>query len=414
MPQPGSLVEQTLKALAANWEYLLEYEQYNLCTLPVQLKGMLISYLTMYGPEGGITPHTLKTLFLNENELEGGTGSEELTHLDLSSLMSQGLTVADLTKYMTHSPAPKTEDLAADMGQLVISSDEVADSWEDAAGTDTKVLPLPKAVVNVRFPNLTHLSLSHPSCASWAHLLNLSKHLSTLNHLSLAFWPTPTLTPNANTASLSNAHGRPVNLSGTPFYAALDADWTEAANILRRIANNTYCLRRLDLTGCDWISALVYGVPDRGEWIRDASNGTRWTTTGPSNRNGDDDSWEIRQAAPGPDWNGSWRQLTHVSIGQGWIPRNVNAIRALPAGLMGCELLGYLRSDEGRERLKREGFLSAGMETEAHVRRWMEREKEGRRVEGVVRRLRTAAKGKYVNFDHGWKPGLQLSLAGGD
>jgi hypothetical protein len=93
--------------------------------------------------------------------------------------------------------------------------------------------------------------------ASWSDLLKISPNLNKITHLSLAYWPQPTTTPNAVTASISTRYGS-VSASGTPFYSDLDDDWHEATNILRRLSVNTYSLEWLDLEGCNWLKALTW------------------------------------------------------------------------------------------------------------------------------------------------------------
>ncbi|OMP83977.1 hypothetical protein BK809_0001360 [Diplodia seriata] len=385
LPSQRSLVHYTCKTLAKNWESLLEYEQHYLGTLPVQLKDILLSYLAAYGPEDGITLETLRILFLTDHELDDATGSDELVHLDLTGMVSKQFTLGEITKYITQVPGPKKDALADAMNNLSVDT-EVADSWEDAEEAELPVLP--KSSLNPRFPNLTHLSLAYPRMTSWSQLLTLSSHLPTLTHLSLAFWPRPTMTPHATTASMDSQHGR-VSLGGTHFYSEMDDDWQEAANILRRLANNTYCLKWLDLCGCDWTSALVWGIDDRQVSFPHARRGL-----------GNTSDWDIKDARPCPDWNGSWRQVTYINLSQGWIPHSVQAIRALPAGMLSCELLSFLRSDRGRKMVEK---VPAGeAQTPHQTRRWIEKEGENRNIAHAINNLRRSSKGPYCEVDYGW------------
>lgn len=386
MPAQRSLVHYTCKTLAKNWEWLLEYEQHYLAALPVQLKDILLSYLAAYGPEDGITMETLRVLFLTEHDLEDATGSDELVHLDLTGMISKHFTLGEITKYMTQITASKKDTLSEAMNNLSVAED-IADSWEEAEQAELPILP--KWSPNPRFPNLTHLSLAYPRKTSWSQLLTLSSHLPTLTHLSLAFWPKPTMTPHANTASMTSQHGQ-VNFGGTHFYSEMDNDWQEAANILRRLANNTYCLKWLDLCGCEWAPALVWGIDDRQVSIPYARG----------YRGGRDGDWDIKDARPCPDWNGSWRQVTYLNLSQGWIPHSVNAIRALPAGMLSCELLSFLRSDKGRKMIEK---VPAGEAQTAHqIKRWIEKEGENRNIAHAINNLRRSSKGPYCEVDYGW------------
>ncbi|EKG15043.1 hypothetical protein MPH_07726 [Macrophomina phaseolina MS6] len=386
LPASRSLVHYTCKALAKNWGPLLEYEQYYLATLPIQLKDILLSYLAIYGPQDGITLETLRLLFLTEQELEDATGSDDLVHLDLTGMITKKLTVRDLDRYITQRvPAPKTDEISDALRDLWVS-EPVADSWEEA---EAEAPVLPKAMHNVRFPRLTHLSLGYPQRAQWDQLLALSSHLPTLTHSSLAFWPKPTMTPHATGVSMASQHVK-VSLGGNNFYSELDNDWQEAANILRRLANNTYCLKWLDLCGCDWIPALTWGIDNDGLRLRSF----------PGSPRGDSGDWDIHHAPPCPDWNGSWGQVTHINISQGWMPHNVNAIRALPAGMLSCELLSYLRSERGQKML--ESIPATEGQTAPQIRRWIEKESENRNIANNIQSLRKAAKGPYCEFDYGW------------
>ncbi|KAK8155343.1 hypothetical protein IWX90DRAFT_46348 [Phyllosticta citrichinensis] len=386
LPESRSLVNLTLKTLARNWDWIVEYEQHYLATLPIPLKDMLLTYIAVHGPASGIGLGSLKVLFKDEDEVLGGTGSDELKHLDLTTFIGDRLSLADLIKFITRPTSSKKDGPAVALDRLEIS-DGIAESWEDAA--ESGAPQIPQNLMNARFPCLTHLSLAHPQTSSWAQLLSLSTHLPTLTHLSLAYWPTPTLTPNATTSSISSSHGR-VQAGGRHFYSELDNDWQEAANILRRLSQNTYCLRWLDVSGCEWLPALTWGYPDRYERILNAPG--RRPFEG-------EDSWEVKQGPCGPSWTTSWRQVSYINCYQGWIPRDVDSVRQLPAGLLGCELLGYLRSDEAK---KLPESPLKGQESAVQVRRWLEKEMEHRKIADTIHWLRDVGGGPYCTFDYGW------------
>ena len=160
--------------------------------------------------------------------------------------------------------------------EVITEGEDIPESWDE-----DNHLAAPLSVS--RFPALTHLSLSNPANVSWKGLLSLSPHLATLTHLSLAFWPPPSLTPNSKTAYRESPAGN-IDYGASNYYSSYDGDLSEAAGVLRRLSKATYCLQWLDLTGCsDWVQAL--GRSD------------------------------------GPDWAGAWRGLETVKIGQGWIPK---------------------------------------------------------------------------------------------
>lgn len=274
LPMSGSLVDKTLRTMAVYWDSLVEYEQFNLSALPPSLKASLLSYIGLYGPKEGITSHDLKVLFLGL-EMPGATGSEEISRLDLTGLLGQCFTINDLRKILTKNNQTdadfvrELEGLSLEVNDVsdLPNQNQVLESWEeDIASTPT----LAAAIIGPRFPNLTRLSLSNAGAyASWHQLLLLSPHLSTLTHLSLAYWPTPNETPNSKASFISHNHAR-IPIGGTNIYSELDDDWQDPANILRRLSNNTYSLRWLDLEGCnDWLPALT--------WTQDNNRGPdRW------------------------------------------------------------------------------------------------------------------------------------------
>ena len=264
-PNGGSLIHTILKTLALNWGWHVQYDQYYLATIPVRYKEALLSCIARYSPTG-TDKAGLDLLFLNETELEDATGVGGLTHLDLSTSIGHRLKLKQLKDLLG---GKKTEAGAEE------TSDVLPESWDTP-----DLLSSPSGLP--RFHSLTHLSLSHPSNGvTWKGLLDLAPELATITHLSLAYWSTPTTSPNSATAYRETPQGN-VSFGASNFYSGFDNDWTEAASILRRLSKSTYCLKWLDLTGCfPWVQALKYGMVD---------------------------------------WCGTWRALETIKIGQGYIP----------------------------------------------------------------------------------------------
>ena len=265
LPNHGSLVHTALKALAVNWAWHVQYDQYYLATIPVRYKEVLLCYIARYS-DSGADKAGLEVLFLDSTELEDATGVDGLARLDLSSSIGHPLKLKQLKDILAAKKAvPRGEE----------TSDGVPESWDTSDSLDAPPgLP--------RFHSLTHLSLSHPNnAATWKGLLDLAPHLATLTHLSLAYWPTPTTSPNSTTSFRETPQGN-VNFGVSSFYSSFDNDWSEAASILRRLSRSTYCLEWLDLTGCfPWVQALKYDQID---------------------------------------WCGAWRALETIKVGQGHIP----------------------------------------------------------------------------------------------
>ena len=265
-PQEGSLLATTLKAIARNWEWHKVYDQYYLATIQVRYKEALLNYLVRFG-QHGIDRSGLEILFQDEHELENGTGAEGLTHLELATSIGNPLRLSDLKVLLSLKKTRIAKDDPVDV---------TPESWDD--GED--LLRGPSGMG--RFDTLTHLSLSHPNtAATWKGLLDVAPCLATITHLSLAYWPYPTLAPNSKTAYRETPQGT-VSYGAASIYSAYERDMNEVVPILHRLSKSTYCLRWLDLEGC---------YP-----------------------------WNLALASKEIDWFGSWRALETVKISQGWLP----------------------------------------------------------------------------------------------
>lgn len=264
-PQERSLEHLVLKSLAKNWQWHTRYDQFHLATLPVRHKETLLTYISAYNNRG-IDVSGLDLLFLDESELDGATGSENITHLDLGTSVGRAISMEELKGVLMK----RTFEIMKPW-----EAEDIPESWDDDAHLAT-------SLCISRFPALTHLSLSNPANVSWKGLLNLSQHLATITHLSLAFWPTPSMTPNSKTAYRESPAGN-IDYGASNFYSNTDGDYSEAAGVLKRLSKATYCLQWLDLTGCS-------------EWV------------------------QVLGRQDGPDWAGAWRGLETVKVGQGWIP----------------------------------------------------------------------------------------------
>lgn len=267
-PSEKSLQHMALVTLVKDWRWQAYYNQHHLVFLPPRLKSLLLSYIAVYGQTGGPTVEDLHTLFDTWEE-DGLTEDDDVTHLDLSGVVARSISLKQLQHFLVAQSSSIVEAPSTSVSNLSLKD---GDSWE---ASTPDFLSTPKTMPFVRFPNLTHLSLSHPGPgASWSGLLSLAPHLATLTHLSLAYWPAPCLTPNAKTAS-AVPKNLPFSVSygGTDFYSTYEGDWSEAAGILRRLSKATYCLKWLDLEGChEWMEALAWGSDDlhRGK-------GAEWT-----------------------------------------------------------------------------------------------------------------------------------------
>lgn len=259
--------------MAQNWEFIREYEKNHLADLPTRLRILLLSHIAVHGPEEGIGFEGLKTLLILPTAEDGAPEdpraeslNEGFYRLDLSGSLGRSVSFKQLTELL-QKPEQTDDDQEAEL------------SWEESINRS----------LSPPIPHLTHLSLSHPpNTVSWPKLLAFTKHIPTLTHLSLAYWPVPSLTPNAKTAVMASNLGRDIQYGGINYYShSLDNDFREASMVLHRLARSLYSLEYLDLSGCaDWVRAL------------------RWTS-------GDDES------SGSLDWSSQWPKLLTLRVHTG-------------------------------------------------------------------------------------------------
>lgn len=104
-------------------------------------------------------------------------------------------------------------------------------------------------------------------------------------------------------------------------YSALDADWREAAGILRSLSRKLPALTWVDFSGCGaWWDALMWhqliGEPDADE----------------STSSGDEYEKDQIESVAGarPDWNAAWRGVKTVVLKIGWSPVQPDSIAEDP------------------------------------------------------------------------------------
>jgi hypothetical protein len=330
-PSTGSLLSTVLRRMAENWHWHIQFDHYYLASIPGHLKEVLLSYVARNAPETSLgavnTSSTLRVLFPNGKDfahenvthLRNENSCAEITRLDLGRALGTWLkTTSSLKKELIWPSAPRGSKSSSVDVKVEKSLSEllVPESWDDAdgvieGGVAHLSLPTPlQELPAMRFSKLLHLSLALPpstapsiSAASWSSLLSITSHLSTLQSLSLGFWPRPTLTPHAAavSATLRNPVSRTlprISYGGTDMYTESESSWREAAGILRKLSRHLYCLRWLDLTGCGaWFEALAWTDTE----MADHGLGT-----------------EASCPAIGPDWNGSWRNIDYLGLHVGW------------------------------------------------------------------------------------------------
>ena len=372
LPNKRTLMHETFKAIAKNWTWHMVYDQHYLPTLQDRHKEILLAYIAVYS-SNSMTLASLGFLFQDSSILEDATGSETITHLDLSgSLMGRELS-------MGFAPQSAPADTDTRTSSSSTTSSQVPDSW------DAPLAAL--AAPSIRFPALTHLSLAHTPKANWRNLLALVPYIGSLTHLSLAYWPSPTLTPNSLLATTSTyspgspASTRSVPYSGTDPYSASFGDWSEACSILRRLGRGTLCLKWLDLESCEWLEALT--------WTDEEKN------------------------RPGVDWCGAWRGVEMVCAAQGYVPHMTNNFE------------DEVEKEEGSAEMRSGGERWDVEEERRHYRerkeldKWQVRELLVRNIENNLARVRRRAGLRPIVFKRTevegrlkmWLPDPSQSLA---
>lgn len=300
-PGKKDLMHVVLKSMALNWDWHLKYDGKFLALLPSHIKVVLLSYLAIYARNlpFGRYMRGLKPLFLPESHDLGVEENDSLYHTSGCVDIDVEIRRLDLSCALGHWISFEQLKSELILPAKTVEPETVPTSWDEEAN-DSSATVIPRSLDHrLRFKNLRYLSLAHPSPqhASWNSLLQLLEHLSVITHLSLAHWPVPTRTFNASTGQSRNAQrlpsGLPQTHGGTDIYSALEDNWAESAGILRQLSRYTYCLKWLDLEGCEWLPALV------------------WTGTDP-------DGQQYRLGDCGPEWNRSWRDIEWIALGPGW------------------------------------------------------------------------------------------------
>lgn len=413
-PEGGSLQDIVLRSMARNWPWHLDYDGTFLTELPGRIKVLLLSYLAVYhygdvceedrdrdqkqmlGKKRmqGLWPLFLKPSEMGEEDdderrLELEKTDEEISRLDLSGTIGRSMGVRQLMNELLVSQkvdVPSTRSKKKE--------DYVPASWDEEASSDSDSPSTPALsktpTQTLRFSNIRFLSLAHPDPASanWPSLLNLLSHLSTITHLSIAHWPVPTLAHNTPSTRRPKPTTSP--LSGTDAYSSENNNWAEASRVLKRLSRSTYCLKWLDLEGC-------------GEWFGALSWNGRYLNPNPAGSGADDGAEEeIVYTNPGPEWNGSWRDVEWVGLGPGFLPepeeeseRDSTNSGSNNAGdnWRGMTFEDTLRAEQDRARARRRREMQ--MEMYRSVLR------RARDVEKHILQVRREGRGKWVRFSFG-------------
>ena len=287
------LLHAALRRMAEHWDSLDE-DYASLQDMPLRLRLRLLSYIGAYGPAIDVT-------FLRAITQD----KDAIRRLDLAGLVGHGqLTMKTLTRMFAMASMPRAQ----------LNSD-LPDDWEaESSGLPTHKLDL------ANFGMLTHLSLSHPPAdVAWRDLLALTRHTSQVTHLSLAYWPKPSLTPNLATTTIAHRHGPDVHAGGTHYYSMIDQDYAECASVLRQLSSRLLCLQWLDLEGCaEWMPALTFLAIDTASAFpteTDLQPAGHPTTSGVADVSGWDS--ETRKVSV---FAAAWRDLASIRCAQPLLP----------------------------------------------------------------------------------------------
>ncbi len=427
LPLGGTLLDAVLRSMADNWDWHLQHDRYYLAIIPLRIKECLLSYISRHTSEARLIRSTtaLRILFPDHGSFEevdeghqmSVEDATEVTRLDLGRALGTWLsTMSSLKKEVIRprtlrgSTVQRANTRNDSVREAISEPPEAWDDAEDAAGDITSHAFLSERLPDfpgTRFPKLLHLSLalspsvtSPTSVASWSSLLSVTSYLSTLQSLSLGYWPCPTLTPHAAAASatIRNPVARTlprIPYGGTDMYTESEANWREAAGILRILSRQLYCLKWLDLTGCGaWFGALSW--TDMEALENDASSGVMFP-------------------GAGPEWNTSWRNVEYLGLCVGWTLTNFqdtgnsstpsqarpakqpNPLLGSPATVEGSGAttnnLGLFNQDWDAEEERKKYFAKKELE------KFNDLKSRARKVARHVRAARERTRGKWIEVD---------------
>jgi len=369
-PRHGSpaLLHLALKVAAQHWDLFDREDLPALTELPIRLRLRLLSYLGYFGPPIDIV--TFEALTKSD---------QPIRCLDLAGLIGHGsLSMQRLTKSLK---AAKTESTN------IAAVQPIADSWDSEDAIAPALGPSPSIS---RFDDLTHLCISHPPPnVLWKDLLSLSKQIPKLTHLSLAYWPRPTLTPNLATTTVTSTHMPDLSAGGSHLYSGIDRDYTEPASLLRQLSGNLLRLKWLDLEGCgDWMPALG----ELGELgIENAA------------RPEDNFGTSLTKTTVSMIFVDHWKNLEYLNCAQGWLP-SATGVNALPKQTI-CPThksiaTAFLKSTKAAGVMISEDDIHGTEKKKAEV--WILEEAPcvaaGSRI-NACRRMHAC---KPIEIDHGW------------
>ncbi|KAK3051579.1 hypothetical protein LTR09_007234 [Extremus antarcticus] len=374
--RPSSLLHLSLKAIAESW-FLFDDDDYHaFAEVPMRLRLKLLSYISFYG--SALTLRQLEAVL---------QGSENITSLDLAGLTGHlNLTLKKLGRIIDKEPE----------GSSHVLQEAVVESWDAEISFETALRSMPSVS---RFSGLTHLCLSHPGPGvSWRDLLSLVKSVSQVTHLSLAYWPRPTLTPNLATATVSSRNSPDVTAGGSHYYSTLDQDMTEPAALLRQLSAHFLCLQWLDLEGCqEWIPALEL-------LTRKAAHSGSMLPGSPSLTDG----WTANTSTTQSVLTSNWKNLAYVRCSQGWFPSLVG-IQALTdtatsasQRMMRVGIERHLRDVMGETSCLDLPTNDARDVERKRARMWLESEYNVVVSNDRIHRARRSEGCKAIEMDFGW------------
>lgn len=321
VPTEGSLIDVVMKAMAVNIDYHWEVDHLWMSALPVELKAMLLGYIARLSPPRSLTVENLRTLFASQGTagIEEATGTDGLDRLDVACSIGRSIRFSDLEalqRTVEKGKGGRAKSRDPSQKPTTSSEPELLDSW------DLPDPELPRTISpGLCFPGVTKLALDFPGPqVSWTRLIEFSRHMHHLTHLSLAGWPKPNM--SSESAHKEGYANSPASSGST--------DRHELNDVLRSFARNTPSLTYLSLSDCHaWFEELASepAVPSHSR--------LRFSRTAKADIA---DAFPTASAQVDKVWASHWRNLQTIDLSQSAL---------LPPGLHTSELASLVEWRRG-------------------------------------------------------------------
>lgn len=398
-PPRDSLVHLLLVRIARSLGFYLRFGGEVLGLLPGRYKRLLLSYVAVYG---GVTAAEREWIMdfivgvMDEevsDEMSGASGQAVdgavrsapekagdwedeveqgdytfdegeplgMERIDLTHALGDWMSMKRLKRYLVDAALSQLPSTLSDQesNEQSANTSPVNRRVGDIT-TATAALSIAPSPTLRFYTSLKHLSLAHPQTSDWKGLLSASTYLTTLTHLSLAYWPIPTQTPQSLTNNTRIKHPMLQNVSmawgGTDMYSVFENDWSESAGLLKRLSRNLICLEWIDFEGCgEWTNALIH--------------------------------------EDGPEWNGGWRGINFIRLGVGWIPESE------VVSILSKSRLGGNNTSAGKTTKKTPFVFDPKSDLAMQNYEYRQLKDRLRQTADKIRAIRRARKGGWIEFE---------------